>query len=1045
MGRDVREHARGRRAVRLGRAERGVPVHEHLQLRREGRRVRHGRLEGHVDGLLEDVQGAVGRRPLVEERAERGLAVDVFQVLRAEHGPLELLRLQRVDHEPGDDALEVAPGLRCRLAARELEPEQAPDLGDEDDADLLPVADAAHAVDALRVVAPDHVLAQGHEGRGVGHVADVHARRVDHVVEREAPLEGHAALLLGHRPARRSHQNLLLVVVVEVDDAVAPGQAPLQQLAGDLEVPQPRDERARVDQRVHARLRRRRREVQDVRDGPADVEVRNIRDLGVQHHIQHGRVVALLVAALAQLEGQQVRRRAREADAPREEHVAADGLAARGDLEALRAHVRRHHRRAQEVVDRVGLAAPEAVEPVHLVRVRPLQELELDDRLRVVVARAPAEAADAPAGAQHPELVAPRRRPVARGADLAAEVGRERVGDLVKVLAAQAAVAVGQDRQPDGHVRVGELRRRRRHVLADEGHRELEPRPRHARVVPERARDLPLLEQAVAHAVHLGEAVGHEGAEPVRGEVQQLLLVRRRDQRRRGRREAQPLEEPRLAGQRGARAAVEGPAPRQRVEGAGAGDAARRVRRRVVRAAAGDGAERSEPREPRGDGSFQPVVGVGGAGPERAARGVVGVDGGGAAPLEAVDDRAEALEPRRRDLGRRRALQRRGLVVARRGRFRRGPGRPRLDPVADAVRRVRRRDAEAPEPRARGLGLRAVPDEDEAAARRHDGRRRALAAADQIPQQRLAVDLGRRARGVVVVVVVAAAPALGPERPRAARAVLAHVAVVVAPAVAAAHAGAVLDVGPVARRPADGPALAAAADDAPEPLLPREVAAPRERLVAVVAALHGDAQRLLELDAGRGDGARGVAVGRAVAVEVERRARARAARGEGRREPDDDAVVQGRVRRVLGVREPPPRRREAPVERRELPLRRERRRVRLALDRPHGRVELAVAPRRAERRRELRGGPVGVGGLLQEPPSRVDVRRRDGAPEQVVERVRPRDAREVLRALEPGEGDGGQGRLDVRVVVGRVQQRQVRQPLEGHAVVAAVDRGAEPL
>jgi len=59
-------------------------------------------------------------------------------------------------------------------------------LRDEQQGNLLPLADAAHAKGALRVVTKVHVLAERKDGARVGELGDVHARGVHLVEEGEA-------------------------------------------------------------------------------------------------------------------------------------------------------------------------------------------------------------------------------------------------------------------------------------------------------------------------------------------------------------------------------------------------------------------------------------------------------------------------------------------------------------------------------------------------------------------------------------------------------------------------------------------------------------------------------------------------------------------------------------------------------------------------------------------------------------------------------------------------------------------------------------------
>ena len=62
-------------------------------------------------------------------------------------------------------------------------------LRDDEQANRLAQADAAHPERSLRVVSEGHVLAEGEHGDRVRHVADVGAGRVHLVVEAEAAVE----------------------------------------------------------------------------------------------------------------------------------------------------------------------------------------------------------------------------------------------------------------------------------------------------------------------------------------------------------------------------------------------------------------------------------------------------------------------------------------------------------------------------------------------------------------------------------------------------------------------------------------------------------------------------------------------------------------------------------------------------------------------------------------------------------------------------------------------------------------------------------------
>ena len=106
------------------------------------------------------------------------------------------------------------------------------DLGDDEEDDRLPLADAAHAVRALRVVAEGQVLAERQHRARARRLRDVHARRVHLVVEREAALLGHAAPLEVHRRPADAQQDLLVPALLEVDDALDEPAPPAAAAAG---------------------------------------------------------------------------------------------------------------------------------------------------------------------------------------------------------------------------------------------------------------------------------------------------------------------------------------------------------------------------------------------------------------------------------------------------------------------------------------------------------------------------------------------------------------------------------------------------------------------------------------------------------------------------------------------------------------------------------------------------------------------------------------------------------------------------------------------
>ena len=157
-------------------------------------------------------------RVAVRELRERALPPDVLRTLLAPERELQPLRADRVEEEPRRDVLDLgARAVRVRhrrelrrprvalqaVADGRLAREEALDLRHDEEDDRLALADAAHAVRALRVVAERQVLAERHHRARARRLGDVHARRVHLVVKREAALLGHVAPLEVHHHAHR--------------------------------------------------------------------------------------------------------------------------------------------------------------------------------------------------------------------------------------------------------------------------------------------------------------------------------------------------------------------------------------------------------------------------------------------------------------------------------------------------------------------------------------------------------------------------------------------------------------------------------------------------------------------------------------------------------------------------------------------------------------------------------------------------------------------------------------------------------------------------
>ena len=105
----------------------------------------------------------------------------------------------------------------------------------------------------------------------------------------------------------------------------------------------PRDQRARVDQRVEPCVvvipPRRRDGVEDIVDPPSGAEGDTVHNRWIEDRGKHFPVVARLVVALAELDGEKVGRGAAKADAASKKHVPPDRLSRGTDLHPLGPHV----------------------------------------------------------------------------------------------------------------------------------------------------------------------------------------------------------------------------------------------------------------------------------------------------------------------------------------------------------------------------------------------------------------------------------------------------------------------------------------------------------------------------------------------------------------------------------------------------------------------------------------------------------------------------------------------------------------------------------
>ena len=186
---------------------------------------------------------------------------------------LHALAFHRVDDEPARHSLELLSASLLLRESRELRRTHVArgacaqgrlgrheplHLRDDEEKDRLPLADAAHAVRALGVITPHHILPERQDGACTRALGNVHARRVHLVKERKAALLGKAAPLHVHRRGGArgaAQQDLLMPARLEVHDAIVLvcGQS-FEQEVGHVQVRHAGHERARVDEGVRGRL-----------------------------------------------------------------------------------------------------------------------------------------------------------------------------------------------------------------------------------------------------------------------------------------------------------------------------------------------------------------------------------------------------------------------------------------------------------------------------------------------------------------------------------------------------------------------------------------------------------------------------------------------------------------------------------------------------------------------------------------------------------------------------------------------------------------------
>eukprot|EP00047_Mylnosiga_fluctuans_P003331 m.228581 g.228581 ORF g.228581 m.228581 type:complete len:1047 (-) comp11764_c0_seq1:9565-12705(-) len=472
------------------------------------------------------------------EADQRALAPHILQLLHGQLAVLQRRDVHRVDQQPRGH-VNLGPA-RDRL---ERVGDELLDLGDEVQHDRLALADAAHAERALRIVAEGHVLSDGQGRARVRGLGNVHARRMDLVVEREAALGWQAAL--GQRQALQPgpQQDHLAVLAVEEDHALEVARQVLDQIASSALVVESRDERARVDQRVNRRVALRHVAQQAARS-PRGLADRG-RYLGRGQNVDDLAVAARLVHARAQLRRRQIVRRATEAKArPSEEQRAAKVDATRTHLEALSSHGAWEDVLAQVVHDHLGQQPRDAVQLHELVRVPGLEQRQRQHRHRRGQGCAPIDARRArrrrrtclardldvhrhgkllQRARMQPALEEHRRGSAIARAHLALQVLLELSHKAIDVREAETLIAVRKDGQADEHVGVRKLGRAAGHILADERDGQQAPRLGGAGV---QARQVCGREDAVAYAVDLRQAVRQDASCPFTRQIQQALALR---------------------------------------------------------------------------------------------------------------------------------------------------------------------------------------------------------------------------------------------------------------------------------------------------------------------------------------------------------------------------------------------------------------------------------------------------------------------------------------------------------------------------------------
>ena len=339
----------------------------------------------HRLGLLRAL--VVGAAPPVvgEQMAERSLSEDVGEALLGQQARLHILTPHQVHHEPR--AHDAQQRLVRRLAQRpllvewhaahacDLDSNQMRHLRRDEQRDRLARAHGTHPEGTLRKVAEGHVLAEGHRRLRRERLSDVDSRRVHLIEEGEAPVRRDAAAGEGEHAEAGAKQDDLAVLIVEEDDPLHSFEAVREQVACHLQVGQPGDEGARVDERVEGRHVRGHR-VEESDHGPI------MLDEGVAHHRgcrqdrEHLGVVALLVDAPAEVRREQIGGRAAEAEAAPKEGGGPEVLPIGGELQGLVLHREGEGEVLEVVLHRVREPAEELIQDVHLLGIERIEELQ---------------------------------------------------------------------------------------------------------------------------------------------------------------------------------------------------------------------------------------------------------------------------------------------------------------------------------------------------------------------------------------------------------------------------------------------------------------------------------------------------------------------------------------------------------------------------------------------------------------------------------------------------------------------------------------------